>query len=150
PVQRSNALLATAGSLKSSPFSSYFCKASSIGLQDRGFAREVLPTLDDNIDIGRLDIHRKTGASCCFGSNQCVAAPHKRVIDALPDVGMVEYGAPHQLDRFLRAVIIFVFVVRRGGYGPKRRLRTIAVPTSVRTSTNGVKATLVLPVTVPT
>src|SRR5947209_17681311 len=71
---------------------------------DRSPPGEVLPALQDDIDIGRADLDTDAGAAGHFGRDQARARTEKRVIDQLAGPAVVDDRTAHALDRLLRAV----------------------------------------------
>src|SRR5665811_1594185 len=68
-------------------------------------AREVLPSLDGDLDVLRVDLHREAAAAQGLGRHQGRAGARERLVDI---ASVVPDGPAHRLDGLLRRVVVLL------------------------------------------
>src|SRR5437764_11834267 len=101
-------------------------EASTVAVEHRLLAGEVLPALHRNIDISRRDLNRVADAAGHLSCDYRRARAAERLVDGLPGRRIVFDRPAHALDRLLRAVAGFRFQIFVDL--PQRRLRMVADP----------------------
>jgi len=132
---------------------SAFVKGLTGGVMRRGAPGEALPTLHDDIDIGRVELETAADAAGHLGRDQAGAGAQKRVIDWLAGPTVIGDRAAHALDRLLGAVsptVLALWVAKRVVVGdlPDRRLGAVTLPVADLALAHGVPAGFVLPVVI--
>src|ERR1700722_18319521 len=111
---------------------------------ERGlFASEILPALDDHVNIPRIELQTTTDAFGEFGGSKCGPRAEKRIVYKFAVLCVIQDRAPHALYGFLSAVDgcrVLVAILDL----PKRTLFAIAVPMPRRA--DRIPTRLVLPV----
>src|SRR5262249_36682151 len=80
-----------------------------------------------------------------LGGDDCRARTHKRVVDRLSSIQMMEDRSAHTLDGFGCAVMVLGFFVGSRFDMPQRGLTAIAFPLGVGAFADEIKASFVLP-----
>src|SRR6516165_2184339 len=112
---------------------SAFVKGLAGDVMRRGAPGEALPTLHNDIDIGRVELETAADAAGHLGRDQAGAGAQKRVIDRLAGPTVIGDRAAHALDRLLGTVppgLLALWVAKWVVVGdlPECRLATIALP----------------------
>src|SRR5579862_3506552 len=92
-----------------------------IPIERRFLAGQLLPALDDHIDVLRIQLDAVADALGYLRGSECGPAAKKRLVNQLATLGVVQDRPPHQLNRLLRRVIKFRFF--RSAHDELRRRR---------------------------
>src|SRR5688572_3598268 len=111
-------------------------------------ARQVLPALDDDVAVARLDLEPDARSAELLGSDQRRAGAKERIEHDIVRPAVVADRPGHRLDRLLGAVSGLVLVAARVVEVPNRALRPVADPLARLALADRVPAGLVLPVVV--
>src|ERR1039458_7213067 len=80
------------------------------GAERRLLARQVLPALDDDIDILWIEFDSVADALGLFGGDQCRATPEKRIVHRLAAFRVIQNRLAYQFDGLLRGVVTFLLL----------------------------------------
>jgi hypothetical protein len=108
------------------PLGGDLVEGPAIAVEHRGLAREVLPALHPDVDIGGAKLDSVASAAGHRGRDYRCSTTTERLIDRLPRRGIVFDRPAHALDRLLRRVAGFRLLLLIDL--PYRGLRPIAGP----------------------
>src|SRR5262249_33636860 len=119
------------------PFLCDIRKGPSVPCQDYFLTAELLPTLDRDVDILRIDLDAAADSLGDLGGRQCRPTAEEGLIDKFAALGVIQDRAPHEIHRLLgRMVVLLLFGAAHDELGrwrgPDRRvLAGLAEPRGV-------------------
>src|SRR5262249_9862957 len=88
----------------------HFRERAAIAIERGFFARERLPTLDDDVCELRVEFHAEANALRHLGCGKRGAATEERIVNEIAAFDVIQNRAAHQLNWFLGWMIQLLFI----------------------------------------
>jgi len=82
-----------------------------VAFEDRLLTAQCLPPLDRYINVFRIKLYAPADTLGNLGSSQRCSRSEERVIHRLATLRMIQQRAPHQIDRLLGRMVLFLVSV---------------------------------------
>src|SRR5205823_3023505 len=107
PLEKSTTIISLCGKGLGRPLRGDGVEATTVAVEHRLLAGEVLPALHRNVDISRRDLNRAADAAAHLGRDYRRARAAERLVAGLPGRRIILDRPAHALDRLLGAVAGF-------------------------------------------